>query len=190
MPRGLDRAACRLLVSRGGTGFPDITEDGQFGSRNHLDGRPFDEGAVESIVELTRGHVALHHCEMQRRSGRRGVHPPARRLEELPANALSLERGFHMEVIEQRSPPRILVEEHAGQPDDRIAGNRLQHTTTLRVGRAHAGVPELPALVNDRSVEEGVRQEAAIRAAPALRVQRGDLVGVFGVGGENREVGY
>jgi hypothetical protein len=95
----------------------------------------------------------------------------SRGLEELAADATSLQFWRDVKIVEEGTPAGIGVEEHARKSEKLpVVRNRFQHDPSFRIGVVHPGHPEIPSIDEYRAVQERIRQESAIRAAPALRM--------------------
>jgi hypothetical protein len=115
----------------------------------------------------------------------------SRGLEELAADAASLQFWGDVKIVEEGAPAGIGVEEYAGKSDKLpVARKCFQHDPSFRIGVVHPGHPEIPSIDEYGAIQECIRQEAAIRAAPALRMELGDVVRVRRGSVDDRVVGY
>jgi hypothetical protein len=78
-----------------------------------------------------------------------------------------------VEVVEQRSPARILFEDSVREPDQAVAILRNERQAA-RVGLSQSLGPGDQAIRMNLTVQEGVRIRAPVVATPAVGVKRRD----------------
>lgn len=171
-------------------GLPAIAENGQFSTGNDFRHLSLDYGSAKAIIEVPRADIGFDHRQMQREIRLYVADPASSVVEKRPPNALPLQRGLDVEIIEEGAPRRFSVEEDADEAGEDAARHRFEDGAPMGIGLLHAGSPQLAALIEDWTVEEWVRQKTAVGAAPALRVQRRDVACVIRRGRKNRVVLY
>jgi hypothetical protein len=81
-----------------------------------------------------------------------------------------------VQVVEQRAPPRVVVEERVRESDQ--AAVLGQDRATARVGLPQSLAPDRKAIGDDVTVEKPVGVGAPIVTAPAVSVEMGDGHGI------------
>ena len=86
-----------------------------------------------------------------------------------------------MEVLKQRSPERIFIQDRVGEADGRgiVTG---YHRELASCGLAESMSPHLLAVGDDVAVEVGIQVRTSVVASPAIGMESRDAVGIA-VGG-------
>jgi len=132
----------------------------------------------EPRVERSRLVVRLDDPEMERGAGA-AARDPLRRLDHQSlAEPLSLPGGENVEIVEERAPGLVLVEDHADESDRLGFVRRESHEERVGVVRGKLLAPEGQTIGAYALVEVLVRKRPSIGAPPAFRVKRGNGPGV------------
>jgi hypothetical protein len=83
----------------------------------------------------------------------------------------------HVEIVEEGTPRRIVVEVGVDKADD-VAAKVSDDCPMVGIRSRQAGAPHIPSIIEYFTVQEGVRIGAAIISAPTVGVEGGDLLGV------------
>ena len=83
-----------------------------------------------------------------------------------------------VEVVEQRSPARVVVEDRMHEADDADVAILRHDRLAPAIGLAQALGPDDQPIRIDVAVEERVRESAAVVATPTVGVKRGHRLGV------------
>lgn len=99
---------------------------------------------------------------------------------QLASNASTFQVRMYVDVVDQRSPPFILIEKHAHEGDDRSLLDRDSHQLRFRFRIRKASPPYVATIVFNAVVEKLLRENPLIRAAPTQCVQVGQGLAIRG----------
>ena len=84
--------------------------------------RGFDSGATAHRVERLSRRIFGQHPEVESPVGWAALDQLASCFgQQPPADAVPLQSVGHMQVVQERAPVRVLVEDHVNEADDRVA---------------------------------------------------------------------
>ena len=128
----------------------------------------------EPPVEGPRFLVLLDDPEVKRGS-RTTARDPSRGIDhQSPSESPSLPRGKHVEIVEERAPRLVLVEDHANEPDGLGVARGEKHESRGGVMRGELLLPDRGTVGEHLLVEVLLGKEPTIGAPPALRVKPRD----------------
>lgn len=138
--------------------------------------------AAFTFVETPRPPVPVEHPEVHRLSRRAVRDPLEARAQERGANRATLVARPDVQVVEPRTPRRLRIDQHARKSRERfVAVERLQHERLVLGQSAEPIRPLREPILEQQPVEKRVRQQAAIRVAPALGMERRDGQRIAGI---------
>jgi hypothetical protein len=82
-----------------------------------------------------------------------------------------------VQIVEEGTPPRVVVEDGVGEPDE-LTTTLRDHRVLVQARRSKTARPDLATIGDDVSVKVGVPERTAIVTPPTLRMESADIAGV------------